>query len=265
MNGVATVYLSNYLEMSGTSLTKDFYAGTQRIAMRTGTSNPQWILGDHLSSTTTIANATGGWVGTQLYRAWGEDRLSQGSIPTRYRYTGQYDYQSEIGLYYYGARWYDASLSRWAQPDSIIPEAQQGVQAWDRYGFVNNNPLRYIDPLGHSADCGIGDPNCVVGEYTPYGLISLYKGYYGYESIQYPRTDVTEKLSQEIDDYLVNHPNYDFKDDITTGGSSTVNRGHVHHLAINAFSARDRLPRCLSGSQPGRGTRYNNSSLTLQI
>ena len=30
----------------------------------------------------------------------------------------------------------------------IVPEAAQGVQAWDRYCFVSNNPLTYIDPTG---------------------------------------------------------------------------------------------------------------------
>jgi hypothetical protein len=30
----------------------------------------------------------------------------------------------------------------------VIPQ-QQGVQAWDRYAYVNNNPLNMVDPTGH--------------------------------------------------------------------------------------------------------------------
>ncbi len=42
---------------------------------------------------------------------------------------------------------------------------------------------------------------------------------------------------------------------ISTFGSSTVNRGHEHHLAMSAFSALERLPRCSGSSQRGGGTR----------
>jgi RHS repeat-associated protein len=54
-----------------------------------------------------------------------------------------------IGLYYYYARWYDPVIGRFVQPDPIVPEGVQGTQAWDRYAYVNNNPVRFKDPSGH--------------------------------------------------------------------------------------------------------------------
>ena len=48
---------------------------------------------------------------------------------------------------YYGARWYDPSLGRFTQADTIIPE---GVQGYDRYAYTNNNPINYVDPSGHA-------------------------------------------------------------------------------------------------------------------
>jgi len=51
---------------------------------------------------------------------------------------------------FYNARYYDSSLGRFASPDTIIPEQSQGVQAWDRYAYVNNSPIGNIDPSGHS-------------------------------------------------------------------------------------------------------------------
>ena len=49
---------------------------------------------------------------------------------------------------FYGSRFYDPLLSRWTSPDSIIPQ-NQGTLAWDRYSYVNNSPINYIDPTGH--------------------------------------------------------------------------------------------------------------------
>ncbi len=49
-------------------------------------------------------------------------------------------------------------LGRFAQADTIVPV---GVQGYDRYAYVNNNPVRYTDPSGHAAwqgdDGGLGD------------------------------------------------------------------------------------------------------------
>jgi len=44
------------------------------------------------------------------------------------------------------------SLGRFTSPDSIVPTSTQGTQAWDRYAFVNNNPVRFNDPTGHCID-----------------------------------------------------------------------------------------------------------------
>ena len=62
----------------------------------------------------------------------------------------------DFGLMFYNARWYDPTIGRFAQADSIIPQ-QQGVQAWDHYAYVNNVPTRYTDPSGHM--CKDGDEN----------------------------------------------------------------------------------------------------------
>ncbi len=52
---------------------------------------------------------------------------------------------------YYNARWYDSALGRFAQADAIVPG---GVQRYDRYAYVNNNPVRYVDQSGHATDSG---------------------------------------------------------------------------------------------------------------
>jgi RHS repeat-associated protein len=56
-----------------------------------------------------------------------------------------------LGLYTYGARWYQPSLGRFLQPDTVVPEPGN-PQSLNRYTYVYNNPLRYIDPSGHEPD-----------------------------------------------------------------------------------------------------------------
>lgn len=46
-----------------------------------------------------------------------------------------------------GARWYDPQVSRWLSPDTIVP-SPANPQSLNRYSWVLNNPLLYIDPTG---------------------------------------------------------------------------------------------------------------------
>lgn len=156
-----TVAIWNYMNSSwigfddvrvtAVSMKKYYYAGGQRVAMRNGntigTSGLYWLLADHLGSTNKVVNANGTLHSWQLYKAWGEWRA--GSTPgllTDYTFTGQ-KVVSGVGLYYYGARWYD-TLTHFVQPDSIIPDPYNPLD-WNRYAYARYNPLVYTDPTGH--------------------------------------------------------------------------------------------------------------------
>ena len=77
----------------------------------------------------------------------GEMRYLNGETVTDLLYTGQ-RFEEALGIYNYGARWYDPALGRFIQADSIIPNPGNAAM-YDRYSYVNNNPLRYTDPSGH--------------------------------------------------------------------------------------------------------------------
>ena len=148
--GVTTAYVGNHYEYNVTAATSKryYYAGGARVAMRDG-STLRLMLSDHLGSTAVVTDLYGARISETRFKAWGEDRYSYGTSPTTFKYTGQRA-ESSLGIYYYGARWYDSSLGRWLSPDSIIP-AQQGVMGNDRYAYVNNSPVKYVDPTGHIA------------------------------------------------------------------------------------------------------------------
>ena len=63
-----------------------------------------------------------------------------------WRFTGQRE-DATIGLYFYNARYLDPVLGRFTQPDTIVPQPGN-PQALNRYSYVLNNPLKYIDPSG---------------------------------------------------------------------------------------------------------------------
>ncbi len=78
------------------------------------------------------------------YSAYGE-LIADGSngINNPIRYAGEYT-DEESGLIYLRARYYDPGLGRFISEDPIRDGAN-----W--YAFAKNNPIRYIDPTGLSA------------------------------------------------------------------------------------------------------------------
>jgi RHS repeat-associated protein len=104
--------------------------------------------GDHLGSTTVVSTLSGGFVSSQHYKPWGEVRHAVGELPTDYGFTGQRSEMDGIGLYYYNARWYDPVIGRFVQADPIVPDPGNPLDL-DRYAYVRNNPMKYIDPTGH--------------------------------------------------------------------------------------------------------------------
>ena len=59
---------------------------------------------------------------------------------------------------YFGARYYRAEIGRFTTIDPVYTwkENLADPQRWNRYGYVRNNPLRFVDPDGRCIDgCAI--------------------------------------------------------------------------------------------------------------
>jgi RHS repeat-associated protein len=153
-NAVTTYYVGGYYEMSvdGETVTERKYytAGSTTIAMRTivgETDTLNWLLSDHLGSTSVTADESGVYYSELRYSSYGEVRYSDNTTPTDRRYTGQ-RVESELGLYYYHARWYDPYLNHFNQPDTLISD-YYNPQDWNRYTYTRFNPVKYTDSTGH--------------------------------------------------------------------------------------------------------------------
>jgi len=155
-----------------TVVRKYYYAGNQRIALRED-NVLRWLLGDHLGSTAYTVNGTTE-TGEVRYYPWGKDRFASGQTLTTYKFTGQRE-EAGLGLYDYGARWYDPALGRFIQPDTIVPNPGD-VQSFDRYAYVNNNPLKYIDPTGHWSEDQLNEVLGNNWQFRYFGDLAPYKG-----------------------------------------------------------------------------------------
>jgi RHS repeat-associated protein len=159
VNGVKTIRIAGIYEKEitgtgATAVTKvtKYYDG---VALRVGSGTLQYLHRDHLGGVIAITDSSGAITRQERYKPFGETLLdarqkSRGAgtnTPTTQAYTGQ-KRESSFGLYDYNARWYDSAIGRFTQADTIVPNPAS-AKAFDRYAYVENNPIRYSDPSGH--------------------------------------------------------------------------------------------------------------------
>jgi RHS repeat-associated protein len=102
---------------------------------------------DHLGSTSIITDRNG--IATQFiaYLPFGESFVDEhtSTWESPYKFSGK-ELDSETGLYYYGARYYDPKTSLWYGVDPLAGK-YPGVGG---YVFCSNNPVNRIDPDGRA-------------------------------------------------------------------------------------------------------------------
>jgi len=112
------------------------------------TDGTAWYLTDYLGTVRDIVDAAGVIINQPDYDSFG--RLVSQTDPTvgdRFGFTGR-EYDPELDLYYYRARYYDPHLGRFVSQDPL------GFDAGDSnlYRYVGNAPLTSRDPLGLAGD-----------------------------------------------------------------------------------------------------------------
>lgn len=66
---------------------------------------------------------------------------------------------ADLGIYHFGTRFYSPTLGRFLSADPIVPDPLSS-QAFNRYSYGYNNPLRFTDPGGHEPCDKTYNPGC---------------------------------------------------------------------------------------------------------
>ena len=170
VNGVTTYYLVDDLnptgypqvveELSGAGVVERQYTyGLQRIDEEQQITNvwtPSFYGYDGGGSVRQLTNATGGVTDTYEYDAFGNALQTSGSTPNNYLYRGE-QYDSDLGLYYLRARYYDPATGRFMSrdPNTPRPFSSNGIPTDPKYLhnylYANGDPVNLIDPRGRNA------------------------------------------------------------------------------------------------------------------
>jgi RHS repeat-associated protein len=111
---------------------------------------------DHLGSTSYVTDDKGAVYEHLQYFPFGETWVQEGQPSQRipYLFTSK-ELDEETGLYYFGARYYDARTSLWVSVDPVVPRVLGDVESHPRltaklsmYSYVESNPLKLVDPSG---------------------------------------------------------------------------------------------------------------------
>ncbi len=145
-------------KVTGAAVTVFVYDVEGRLVAEYGGGQAQvggtsYLTQDNLGSARVVTGQQGEVKARYDYQPFGEElsagRSNYGGVGVRQRYTGK-ERDEEIGLDFFGARYYSPSSGRFSSADPAEVNASRLVnpQRWNLYIFVINNPLTLYDPDG---------------------------------------------------------------------------------------------------------------------
>lgn len=159
---------TNYVSADGRLVGSLTRASTDAL----NASIPAYYHLDHLGSLDRITDQWGTVIEKLDFDAWGKRRWANGSddaqglIPpssARRGFTG-HEQLDNVGLVHMNGRIYDPVIARFLSADPTV-QAPYNLQSFNRYSYVQNNPLSYTDPTGFSIFSNLikGITNFLVG------------------------------------------------------------------------------------------------------
>jgi RHS repeat-associated protein len=149
-------------DLSTGSLKKEYVYGAKGlIATIEPSAGTRYTTSDHLGSPRVVSNSSAGVVSRHDYKPFGEELgAGEGGRTTamgydaadglRQKFTSK-ERDNETGLDYLLARYYSSTQGRFTSADSF-GGFMSNPQTLNRYAYVQNDPLNFIDPTGHMAE-----------------------------------------------------------------------------------------------------------------
>ena len=125
---------------------------------------------DALGSITSISASAGTVANTYAYDSFGNSTYLTGSLRNPFGFTGR-EFDSETNLYFYRARYYDASLGRFISEDPLGFDGDGS----DFYAYVQNSGVNLADPLGLCSSCHCGCKKCHTVRFLVTGYDNSYR------------------------------------------------------------------------------------------
>lgn len=146
-NGVTIYSIGKHAERqiagSAQEDTSYYFANGERVAKKDSSGELSCYHEDHLGGTDGVTDTSGNVVENTKYYPFGEIR--EGG-QEKYAYTGK-EKDSLTDWYYYEARYYNPEFVHFTQADQVERDIYD-PQNLNRYSYVQNNPIVYIDPTG---------------------------------------------------------------------------------------------------------------------
>jgi RHS repeat-associated protein len=147
----------------------------------TGTNETSYLLRDHLGSAVMITNSAGGQVARLSYDAFGRRRNggTWSGAPaasawtainntTHRGFTG-HEHLDNVGMIHMNGRVFDPGIDQFASADPIV-QSPFLSQSLNRYSYVRNDPLSWVDPSGFCSATAVnlfGDGGADYGSNSP--------------------------------------------------------------------------------------------------
>ncbi len=211
----------------GTVTTVFVYDVSGRLVAEYSSAAPQgngtrYLTADHLGSPRVITDSAGVVKGRHDYLPFGEEVGLRGGRSDQNGYVGdtvrqkftRKERDNETGLDYSINRYYSSTQGRFTGADPLSGEPKR-PQSWNRYSYVLNNPLRFIDPDGlRWLQRTVGDGTiaygwCATEECYNNAIDTKSKDYAGWTAVTFDETqpyeyDIAGGGGDRFDRYQVN-------------------------------------------------------------